>query len=90
MPEHNRFLEGPLAPIEEEITAFGLPVTGSLPAELNGRYLRNGPNPLGLDDRKRPGGNTSPTTSTTAAELARHAAAGVLGCGQRGSTDQVS
>ena len=29
---------------------FGLPVTGTLPAGLNGRYLRNGPNPLGLDD----------------------------------------
>jgi len=50
MPEHNRFLEGPFAPVEEEITAFDLPVTGSLPAELSGRYLRNGPNPLGLDD----------------------------------------
>jgi carotenoid cleavage dioxygenase-like enzyme len=27
-----------------------LPVTGRVPAELTGRYLRNGPNPLGLDD----------------------------------------
>jgi Retinal pigment epithelial membrane protein len=36
--------------VTEEITAFDLPVTGSLPAELSGRYLRNGPNPLGLDD----------------------------------------
>jgi carotenoid cleavage dioxygenase-like enzyme len=50
MPEHNRFLEGSFAPVTEEITAFDLPVTGKLPAELNGRYLRNGPNPLGLDD----------------------------------------
>ena len=50
MPEPNRFLQGSFAPVEEEITAFGLPVTGSLPAGLNGRYLRNGPNPLGLDD----------------------------------------
>jgi carotenoid cleavage dioxygenase-like enzyme len=50
MPDPNRFLRGPFAPVEEEITAFGLPVTGSLPAGLNGRYLRNGPNPLGLDD----------------------------------------
>ena len=50
MPAHNRFLEGPFAPVTEEITAFDLPVTGSLPAELSGRYLRNGPNPLGLDD----------------------------------------
>jgi carotenoid cleavage dioxygenase-like enzyme len=50
MPDPNRFLQGPFAPVEEEITAFDLPVTGSLPVELNGRYLRNGPNPLGLDD----------------------------------------
>ncbi len=45
MPAHNRFLEGSFAPVTEEITAFDLPVTGSLPAELSGRYLRNGPNP---------------------------------------------
>ena len=50
MPDLNRFLQGPFAPADEEITAFDLPVTGSLPAELSGRYLRNGPNPLGLDD----------------------------------------
>ena len=50
MPADNRFLEGSFAPVTEEITAFDLPVTGRLPAELSGRYLRNGPNPLGLDD----------------------------------------
>ncbi|SEG82877.1 carotenoid cleavage dioxygenase [Nonomuraea solani] len=38
------------APVAEEITAFDLQVTGRIPAELNGRYLRNGPNPLSLDD----------------------------------------
>ncbi|MEV4178114.1 carotenoid oxygenase family protein [Nonomuraea sp. NPDC049709] len=38
------------APVAEEITAFDLEVTGRIPAELNGRYLRNGPNPLSLDD----------------------------------------
>jgi carotenoid cleavage dioxygenase-like enzyme len=46
----NTFLHGAFAPVTDEITAFDLPVTGSVPAELNGRYLRNGPNPLGLDD----------------------------------------
>ena len=50
MPPDNRFLEGPFAPVNEEITASDLPVTGQVPAELSGRYLRNGPNPLGLDD----------------------------------------
>jgi carotenoid cleavage dioxygenase-like enzyme len=49
----NTFLVGPFAPVSDEITAFDLPVTGRVPDELNGRYLRNGPNPLGLDD---PGG----------------------------------
>lgn len=50
MPADNRFLEGSFAPVKEEITASDLPVTGQVPAELSGRYLRNGPNPLGLDD----------------------------------------
>jgi carotenoid cleavage dioxygenase-like enzyme len=55
MPEHptsvrSPFASGPFAPVTEEVTAFDLPVTGRLPRELTGRYLRNGPNPLGLDD----------------------------------------
>jgi len=50
VPSDHRFLEGAFAPVEEEITAFDLPVTGQVPAGLSGRYLRNGPNPLGLDD----------------------------------------
>ncbi|MFI6252395.1 carotenoid oxygenase family protein [Streptomyces sp. NPDC051016] len=44
------FLEGAFAPVTEELTAFDLPVTGRIPHELNGRYLRNGPNVLGLED----------------------------------------
>ena len=50
MPEQNPFFEGSFAPVQEEITAFDLPVTGTLPPELNGCYLRNGPNPMGLED----------------------------------------
>ena len=50
MAEPNRFLQGSFAPVTDEVTAFDLPVTGQIPAELSGRYLRNGPNPLGLDD----------------------------------------
>ena len=46
MPDPNRFQQGRFAPVEE-ITAFDVPVTGALPAALNGRYLRNGPNPRG-------------------------------------------
>jgi carotenoid cleavage dioxygenase len=50
MATSNRFLEGPFAPVTEEVTALDLPVTGRVPAELNGRYLRNGPNPVGAAD----------------------------------------
>ncbi|MFI2608410.1 carotenoid oxygenase family protein [Kitasatospora sp. NPDC018619] len=41
---------GAYAPVEEEVTAFDLPVTGTLPPELNGRYLRNGPNGMRAED----------------------------------------
>jgi carotenoid cleavage dioxygenase-like enzyme len=50
MLDSSRFVQGPFAPVTEEVTAFDLPVTGSLPTDLDGRYLRNGPNPLGLDE----------------------------------------
>ena len=49
----NRYLEGAYAPVREELTALDLPVTGELPAELDGRYLRNGPNPLLAPDPER-------------------------------------
>ena len=38
------FRQGLFAPVTEEVTAFDLTVTGCIPSELNGRYLRNGPN----------------------------------------------
>jgi carotenoid cleavage oxygenase len=43
----NRYLQGNYAPVSDELTADELEVTGSLPDALNGRYLRNGPNPIG-------------------------------------------
>ncbi len=46
----NTYLETNFAPVVEEITAFDLPVLGELPRELNGRYLRNGPNPIVAPD----------------------------------------
>jgi len=33
------------APVTDELTEFDLPVEGAIPAELEGWYLRNGPNP---------------------------------------------
>jgi len=46
----NPYLAGPMAPVPDEITAVDLPVTGTIPEELEGRWLRNGPNPLGVVD----------------------------------------
>lgn len=42
----NKWLEGPYAPIAGDVTATELEVEGTLPVELQGRYLRNGPNPI--------------------------------------------
>ena len=39
------WLTGNFAPIYDEVTETELKVTGSIPPELNGRYLRNGSNP---------------------------------------------
>ncbi|WP_280366891.1 carotenoid oxygenase family protein [Nocardia wallacei] len=43
----NRYLEGVFAPVQREYTLTDLPVTGAVPDHLDGRYLRNGPNPVG-------------------------------------------
>ena len=46
----NPYLIGNMAPVEQEVTAFDLPITGSVPRDLDGRWLRNGPNPHGPVD----------------------------------------
>lgn len=38
-------MAGNFAPVTEELTAYDLPVTGTIPSELTGWFLRNGPNP---------------------------------------------
>lgn len=45
MTIQNPYLEGNFAPVKDEITADKLPIIGQLPPELNGMYVRNGPNP---------------------------------------------
>jgi carotenoid cleavage dioxygenase len=45
----NPYLAGNFAPVREELTATELRVTGTLPAELDGRYVRNGPNAIDPD-----------------------------------------
>lgn len=39
------FLRGNYAPVTDELTEFDVPVEGAIPPELDGWYLRNGPNP---------------------------------------------
>ena len=46
----NAYLEGNFGPVAEEHSAVDLPVTGTIPAHLDGRYLRNGPNPVTAPD----------------------------------------
>ena len=46
----NRYLEGEFAPLHEEYTLTDLEVAGTIPEYLDGRYLRNGPNPIGEID----------------------------------------
>jgi carotenoid cleavage dioxygenase len=46
----NRYLQGPFAPIQQEYTLTDLEVAGTIPGYLDGRYLRNGPNPIGEID----------------------------------------
>ena len=43
--EGRQYLEGNFGPVSEEVTATDLEVTGAIPPELAGRYLRIGPNP---------------------------------------------
>ncbi|MFK7896019.1 MAG: carotenoid oxygenase family protein [Myxococcota bacterium] len=43
------YLRGIHAPVEHEVEAFDLKIEGSLPPEINGNFLRNGPNPLNGD-----------------------------------------
>lgn len=39
------WLSGNFAPVDKEVVSFDLPVSGALPPELTGVFMRNGPNP---------------------------------------------
>lgn len=41
---HAAFLEGNFSPVTEQLTCVDLHVVGSLPPDLNGAFVRNGPN----------------------------------------------
>lgn len=44
------YLESNFAPVRVELDVPALPVTGEIPNDLDGRYLRNGPNPRSPED----------------------------------------
>ncbi|WP_232665269.1 carotenoid oxygenase family protein [Pseudonocardia sp. TRM90224] len=46
----NPYFRENFLPVNDEVSAVDLPVTGELPRELSGRYLRIGPNPVGNVD----------------------------------------
>jgi carotenoid cleavage dioxygenase len=48
--EGRRYLEGNFGPVGEERTETALDVTGSIPPEISGRYVRIGPNPWPVPD----------------------------------------
>jgi carotenoid cleavage dioxygenase len=48
----NPYLSGVHAPMRSELTIEELSVTGTIPPELDGRYLRMGPNPMKPDPAK--------------------------------------
>jgi carotenoid cleavage dioxygenase-like enzyme len=46
LPGDGQFFQvGNYAPVADELTEYALPVEGAIPPELDGWYLRNGPNP---------------------------------------------
>jgi carotenoid cleavage dioxygenase len=45
-PPPSPFLSGNFAPVLQELTVDDLEIEGTLPAQLAGTYLRNGPNPV--------------------------------------------
>jgi carotenoid cleavage dioxygenase len=45
-PKDNPYLRGILGPVDEEKVLTKLKVEGVIPKDMNGAYLRNGPNPM--------------------------------------------
>lgn len=45
-----QWFDGLVAPVAEETTSVDLRTEGTIPSELSGRFVRNGPNPVGAPD----------------------------------------
>ena len=50
--KQNVYLQGNYAPVKKEIIETGLKVTGNIPQDLSGLFLRNGPNPLSVPNEE--------------------------------------
>jgi carotenoid cleavage dioxygenase-like enzyme len=48
-PQRPWWMQGGFAPVSDELETFGLEITGALPPELDGLYVRNGSNPASGD-----------------------------------------
>ena len=48
--DDNPFLKGPFAPVKDEISTQNLKVIGVIPPNLDGLFLRMGPNPVEVDN----------------------------------------
>jgi len=60
----NSWLQGPFAPVDQEVTAYDLKVTGTIPRELeDGRLLRVGPNPGSTGRSVSSAGRSAPSRS---------------------------
>ena len=63
----NPYLEGNFGPVTDEVTLTDLRVTGTIPEQLTGRYLRNGPNPVTPPDPTPTTGSSATAWSTACA-----------------------
>ena len=50
--KQNVYLQGNYAPVKKEIIETGLKVTGNIPQDLSGLFLRNGSNPLSVPNEE--------------------------------------
>ena len=58
-PSPNPHLSGNFAPVDTEFSKMHLPVEGSIPSELRGTLLRNGPNPIAPISRATTGSSVT-------------------------------
>lgn len=84
-PTDNPYLMGPYAPVDTEIEAPDLRVIGEIPDDLNGLYVRNGPNPQHAP-AGRYHGSTATACSTRSTSGTARPRTGTGGCARSASS----